>query len=261
LGKLSSKLNVAQVSLSNLPMQTKMMTDSVVGVTGESVSLGNSEFQCFRDSNGVYSLYINFDGSVGSSSSHTLTLDLGGTTFSGNQALSESTLSTRIARAVSGTNTMILSGATTTGVRPNGTVVLAGKPSWFDANREDGVTVLAQIGSGTTTTEGLVYKPDADSVNITSGDINTTSATFVDVTGTTLTVTLAVAGRIAYATSFTQMQSGTTSTSAHYFNIRIDGTTNMYGSEGLQLQNDTAINDERVVTMAVTIVWSREPCS
>jgi len=59
--------------------------------------------------------------------------------------------------------------------------------------------LIGTTKEATATESGLVYKPVSDRVSYTTGNLDTTSTTLVDLTGATITLTLATPGRVAYS--------------------------------------------------------------
>lgn len=95
-------------------------------------------------------------------------------------------------------------------------------------------------GLATDTQAGLVYKPDADSVALTDGNKNRAISNLDDIAGTNLSVTLAVAGRIAFSFSCTSESTGT---AQYNFGIKLDGTVDLNGTSGLGF-GDTAASEQ-----------------
>ena len=155
---LSSKLTRGTVPLSNLPERTDWVDNSVMGATvdnGSTISYAN--YQVTKDSNGVYWLEWNMrTNDAGTSFTHVVTLTNLGTTFVGgsfqhaavyDQAANGCTMN-------DGTNTFSVSfsGSSKTNFTAYGKGRLAGKPSWFDANREAGFSINAQVEAALATT-------------------------------------------------------------------------------------------------------------
>jgi len=231
MSSLSEKLVRGQVQLSSLPEQTKWVDETIVSLSTDfGGAVEYSKFRCTRDSNGVFSLDFTFaiEGTSGNAT-HTVTLGLGGTTFAALQALTTSINSGVVALTTASTNNLVQTGTSVTAVRVSGTAILTGKPDWFDANREEGFSVLAQIGNATADDAGLVYKPVSAKLNLDSGDITTTSSSLVDVTGVTLTIILPVAGRIAYSFMGAWSNNGT---GTNAINVDVDGALE-FGSTGV----------------------------
>jgi hypothetical protein len=173
LSALSEKTVKGQVSLSNLPEKTVWVTTSTQPITLANhvgtVSAESSEFMCYRDSNGQYVLRMSI-GQEYSAADGNFQLHLTGIVFANySQGLAgmaqNGASAVTLRRAASESSSDQISLEVLTGVPDLGTcnklqitgdVLLASKPSWFDANREAGVSIIAQIDEATATTAGLV---------------------------------------------------------------------------------------------------------
>ncbi|GAG41728.1 unnamed protein product, partial [marine sediment metagenome] len=107
------------------------------------------------------------------------------------------------------------------------------------------------FAQATATESGMVYKPDAEAIRFTGGN-QVDSSNGVDpdifVTGSLITLTLQVPGRVAMAFSGTAINS--VSGNVTYFSIRIDdSSTAMFGSQGLLFKQEVA-NHENIVTLS-----------
>lgn len=183
MGVLSARQTRATVPLSNLPERTKQVDNTVVGATcplgGGTVSY-LSAF-CQRDVNGQYWLSL-----VGRVDFNTITLTdstfltLPGIAFNALRgSFSFATEAVRTGRGVTNTDQLW---ATTDG----GCSVLwwdlylpiTGKPSWFDANREAGFSITAQVENASASSSGLL--PSYEKVTIDmAGDNQVASGTAI----------------------------------------------------------------------------------
>jgi hypothetical protein len=157
---LSSKLTRGTVPLSNLPERTVWVDENVVSVSNSNGgTVRRADFQCFKDANNNYSIYysIFIDGATGSGG-HVITLGLGGAVFKTgyDEAGTAGVGVGRIAYTLQGTsNIQAVNGGSDATIVIAGFGQLDGKPSWFDANREAGFSINAQVEETTPTTAGL----------------------------------------------------------------------------------------------------------
>lgn len=170
--KLSSQITAAQVSLSNLPERTVWVDDTVLQVVSTSSGFSNPpvstpylEAMSYRDSNGVY--FLRFSGHLVLSGGADNTrfgffgcdFNIGNIfrAFSAWETAAERTL---YAQGENNQNRLIVQATGNMSVISiAGDVQLASKPSWFDANREAGFSVAAQIESATANSKGLLPPP------------------------------------------------------------------------------------------------------
>ena len=167
--KLSSQITAAQVSLSNLPERTKAVDDVVLkiveastGIVGSTAATGvdNAWAIASKDANGVYFLDFNVTLTNAGGTAHMgfrftgVTLAAEVQSFYGGPIAALHGLS----YYNGGVDDYFRVQATSNVAEftAYGRVKLSGKPSWFDANREAGFSVAAQIESATDTTLGLV---------------------------------------------------------------------------------------------------------
>ena len=181
MSRLSSKVTRALVPLSNLPERTVWVDNTVVGATCALTGQAIDHFDAlvYRDSNGQY--VLRFSGRVDFSSA-TLTngilFSLPNINFL-NGSRDAFNLSTETFQSVRGiTNNNGANGelwASTSGpctaIWIDGELQLASAPTWFDANKEAGFSIAAQVEDATATTSGLIpafeegtYTPTASSL-------------------------------------------------------------------------------------------------
>ena len=217
MSRLSSKVTRALVPLSNLPERTVWVDDTVLNVT-ESTSLNfvpdNVRGRCLKDSAGKYVFEFIISGSKDSSSGP-INLSMTGISASYNQVITVNQANgTSNAMFYSVTDEINTGGHTAANTTEmiSGTIVLDTRPSWFDANKEAGFSIAAQVEDATATTTGLVnptggsssqqvfggtYTPVLSNVNMdTLGTANTFYFTRI---GPIVTVAGQISGQVAGA--------------------------------------------------------------
>jgi hypothetical protein len=230
MGNLSKKLTRAVVPLSNLPERTSDVDDTTLSVSvsafggGTATLNSNSESvgRVRKDANGVYYFSGTWSGNVTTSGSPTIIdVDFDGLTF--DNLVSGSNIGYAV-YGVTSTDTYGCFANGSSGIRvrgpfPNTTTELyvtvtdaplTGKPSWFDANREAGFSIAAQVEEATDTTPGLLpyYKTETKTLD---GDFNFDSSnTLIRFTriGNVVTIT---AGAAVGINTLTVATSATTS--------------------------------------------------
>ena len=192
MGRLSNQITAAQVSLSNLPEQTKLITSLTPTSIDTALLINYFEIQAKKDSAGNYLvsgacrfrassvpysveqwsvLYIPgvtaIDGAA-----HAASLGHTGWNFYGTTAMQAYVDGTggalRLQLKASASLDWHL-GSEYISVSFSD-VPVASKPTWFDANREDGFNVSAQIEHATSTSAGLV-KADRFYQTALTGDV------------------------------------------------------------------------------------------
>lgn len=213
MSSLSSKLVRGQVQLSNLPEQTKWVENDVLDILAAN-SLGDMASaptstkptavtgawgRATRDSKGKYFLEFNveldFSGNdnhrqfwfAGVQSSSSTEYNISSSMISPTTRVIESKKVSSVSR-LSMTLDTIQSSVT---MVVSGTLPLTGKPDWFDANREEGFTVLAQIGNATATEPGLLprYQTEQAFIPDTTAGFSTSDSLHCTRIGNVVTLT------------------------------------------------------------------------
>ena len=186
-------------------------------------------------SDGKYLVACTLTATAALSASKTLDLRIGGTVV---RVLGRSTADSN---AVNGTTLVQLSKGDLL------TMTLGQSATLASDNNETHLSVIRQqdysagqpvgFGNATATTPGLVYKPAADVVTYTAGNISTTSTSLVDLTGATITLVLPTAGRVAFA--FTGSITMTGGIGTFIMNVSAGGTLQL-GTSGTNVDIKTA---------------------
>lgn len=166
MSRLSSKVTRALVPLSNLPERSKWVDETVATITSNATGwvFKYAKMRAERDSDGNWRLR----GSVSSSRTSTTAnanITIAGVVFGANPDLSPIFGSDQPVSYYFGTDGYAQAG---TGNMPCGTltgatagfnvtfdVAIKDKPTWFDANKEAGFSIAAQVEDATATTSGL----------------------------------------------------------------------------------------------------------
>ena len=171
MGVLSARQTRATVPLSNLPERTEWVDDSVLDIVGASTGTGAAtsihfaRARCLRTHDNLYILefIVNMTTTSGTAGRIAFTgCDLNGGNFE--RAIVGSTVGAANVRRTyreEAQNRIVceIDAGVATRYGFEGTIDLAGKPSWFDANREAGFSITAQVDSGTPSVTGLAYAP------------------------------------------------------------------------------------------------------
>tara|TARA_R110002126_G_scaffold172712_1_gene321495 strand:- start:95 stop:967 length:873 start_codon:yes stop_codon:yes gene_type:complete len=127
-----------------------------------------------------------------------------------------------------------------------GAETIDGSTTTLLANQYDMLTIVCDGDEWHTVTP---YKTVADKAIRTAGDVTTTSATLVDLTSATVTLSLPAGGRIAY--SFVGTASNDTVNQDHFYNVDVDSGTLLHGTAGVAI-NMRAVNSRRLVQLSGT---------
>lgn len=161
MAKLSDINSVTIVPLADLTARTKETTLTFTS-TPAGWSTTKAVGVCTRDSNGQYRLKFNIAGSHDGTANITLgvsgvTFDSTANNFQSITGVGDGAIGDIRAYVNPGTSNITFGSASnTTTTRVSGNVLLAGKPSWFDANQENTFSVDARIDNATATTPGLL---------------------------------------------------------------------------------------------------------
>lgn len=174
MGVLSARQTRATVPLSNLPERTTFVDETVVPITfsGASSPTGSRcTLRSYKDANGIYWLQgiMEADGSPLDSDFDLILDNAGGSiTFWSvqHQSVTASCRSSGVAvaiteqRANAGANSIsIKSDSSLNEVWVEINVRLNAKPTWFDANREAGFSIAAQVDAFDGVSTGLMIAP------------------------------------------------------------------------------------------------------
>ena len=173
MGVLSARQTRATVPLSNLPERTEWVDNSVLDVGTASTGLSNPptgatnlDGMCYKDSNGVY--WLRFNGEITGMTSAASTrwkftgVNVDPGAYQGCVvAWQAGSLTTLYAVRENGADNFIaeFSGTITGSLLIFGDVPLLGKPTWFDANREAGFSIAAQVEPFNGASDGLMTSP------------------------------------------------------------------------------------------------------
>ena len=161
---LSAKLTRGTVPLSNLPERTKIVDNSVMGLTIDGQGFGtfrpSTSGYCTKDADGKYWIHVEYAYTgTGNTAGHDLYFNTfskadaseGGGAWAYVDALSAAAVSTRTNIG----DRIQITYATNQDRGIGGFSFQVTKPTWFDANREAGFSINAQVEETTPTTAGL----------------------------------------------------------------------------------------------------------
>jgi hypothetical protein len=149
-------------------------------------SVDYAQFRATKDSNGTYFLEWKLRiGGASSNSAHSVTLGLG-TTWAFSPLIqtgysNEGHVNTYVHMVGGQARLDIGYESAKDTFTIGGSGVLAGKPSWFDANREAGFSINAQVEEGTPTTAGIL-KSNLTKTKASTGGDHTSSGTISGLT-------------------------------------------------------------------------------
>jgi hypothetical protein len=187
---LSDKLTRGTVPLSNLPERTKIVDNSVMGLTIDGAGLGtfrpSTSGYCTKDADGKYWIHVEYAYTgTGNTTGHDLYFNTfskadaseGGGAWAYVDALSAAAVSTRTNIG----DRIQITYATNQDRGIGGFSFQVTKPTWFDTNREAGFSINAQVEEGTPTTAGIL-KSNLTKTKASTGGDHTSSGTISGLT-------------------------------------------------------------------------------